>query len=202
MPRTKEEMIVILDQRQTSRFSRTLTFKDIISDYEDFMDLWEIYKIDEINTMDRENNDSKIIFNTLYNYFCNSSTIYATYDAFLRHFYKDIYNYADYFSDRNNFLNALKSMDLAKINRLYQSVSNSAENNNALTQDPLSDIINFISSQSVNYMDGNEFDSFLKKIKTLKTNYIEELINVFRKHFVFVYDDPICLFNVNEGRLS
>lgn len=166
------------------------------------MDLWDIYKIDDITTMDRENNDSKIIFNALYNYFCNSSTIYSTYDGFLRHFYKDIYNYADYFSDRNNFLNAIKSMDLAKINRLYQSVSNSAENNNALTQDPLNDIIKYISSQSVNYMDGNEFDSFLKKLKSLKTNYIEELINVFRKHFVFVYDDPICLYNLNEGRLS
>lgn len=195
-------MIAILDQRQTSLFSRTLTFKDIISNYEDFMDLWEIYKIDEINTMNRENNDSKIIFNALYNYFCNSSTVYTTYDAFLRHFYKDIYNYADYFSDRNNFLNALKTMDLAKINRLYQSVSNSAENNNALTQDPLNDIIKFISSQSVNYMDGNEFDSFLKKLKSLKTNYIEELINVFRKHFIFIYDDPICLYNLNEGRLT
>lgn len=195
-------MLEILDHRQTSLFSRTLTFKDIISDYEDFMDLWDIYKIDNINSMNRENNDSKIIFNTLYNYFCNSSTIYSTYDAFLRHFYKDIYNYADYFSDRNNFLNAIKSMDLAKINRLYQSVSNSAENNNALTQDPLSDIIKFISSQSVSYMDGNEFDSFVKKLKTLKTNYIEELINVFRKHFVFIYDDPICLYNLSEGRLS
>lgn len=195
-------MITILDQRQTSLFSRTLTFKDIISNYDDFMDLWDIYKIDDISTMDRTNNDSKIIFNALYNYFCNSSTIYSTYDAFLRHFYKDIYNYADYFSDRNNFLNAIKSMDLAKINRLYQSVSNSAENNNALTQDPLNDIIKYISSQSVNYMDGNEFDSFLKKLKTLKTNYIEELISVFRKHFVFIYDDPICLYNLNEGRLS
>lgn len=195
-------MIEILEHRQTSLFSRTLTFKDIISDYEDFMDLWGIYKIDDINTMDRENNDSKIIFNALYNYFCNTSTIYSTYDAFLRHFYKDIYNYADYFSDRNNFLNAIKSMDLAKINRLYQSVSNSAENNNALTQDPLSDIIKFISSQTVSYMDGNEFDSFVKKLKTLKTNYIEELINVFRKHFVFVYDDPICLYNMWEERLK
>lgn len=165
------------------------------------MDLWDIYKIDEIKTMDRENNESKIIYNTLYNYFANSSTIYSTYDAFLRYFYKDIYNYADYFSDRNNFLNAIKSMDLAKINRLYQSVSNSAENNNALTQDPLNDIIKFISSQSVNYMDGNEFDSFVKKLKTLKTNYIEELINVFRKHFVFVYDDPICLYNICEERM-
>lgn len=193
-------MIAILDHRQTSSFSRTLTLKDIISDYEDFMDLWDIYKIDEINTMDRENNDSKIIFNALYNYFCNSSTIYATYDAFLRHFYKDIYNYADYFSDRNNLLNAIKSMDLAKINRLYQSVSNSAENNNALTQDPLSDIIKFISSQSVNYMDGNEFDSFLKKLKSLKTNYIEELINVFRKHFVYVYDNPYYLYSKGGNR--
>lgn len=192
-------MIAILDQRQTSPFSRTLTFKDIISDYEDFMDLWEIYKIDDINTMDRSNNDSKIIFNALYNYFCNSSTIYSTYDAFLRHFYKDIYNYADYFSDRNNFLNAIKSMDLAKINRLYQSVSNSAENNNALTQDPLNDIIKYISSQSVNYMDGNEFDSFVKKLKTLKTNYIDELINLFRKHFVYVYDNPYYFYYVGEG---
>lgn len=194
-------MIEILEHRQTSLFSRTLTFKDIISNYDDFMDLWDIYKIDEIKTMDRENNESKIIYNTLYNYFANSSTIYSTYDAFLRYFYKDIYNYADYFSDRNNFLNAIKSMDLAKINRLYQSVSNSAENNNALTQDPLNDIIKFISSQSVNYMDGNEFDSFVKKLKTLKTNYIEELINVFRKHFVFVYDDPICLYNICEERM-
>lgn len=194
-----EEMEKILDQRQTSLFSRTLTFKDIISNYEDFMDLWEIYKIDDIKTMDRENNNSKIIYNTLYNYFCNSSTIYSTYDAFLRNFYKDIYNYADYYSDRNNFLNDIKSMDLAKINRLYQSVSNSAENNNALTQNPLSDIINFISSQNVNYMDGNEFDSFLKKLKTLKTNYIEELINVFRKHFVFIYDDPYCFYQIWEG---
>ena len=192
-------MLAILDQRQTSRFSRTLTFKDIISNYDDFMDLWDIYKIDEINTMNRNNNDSKIIFNALYNYFCNSSTNYTTYDAFLRNFYKDIYNYADYFSDRNNFLDAIKSMDLAKINRLYQSVSNSAENNNALTQDPLNDIIKFISSQSVNYMDGNEFDSFVKKLKTLKTNYIEELINVFKKHFVFVYDDPYCLYHIWEG---
>lgn len=192
-------MIEILEHRQTSLFSRTLTFKDIISDYEDFMDLWEIYKISDIKTMNRENNDSLVIFNTLYNYFANSSTIYSTFDAFLRNFYKDIYNYADYYADRNNFLNSIKNMDLAEVNRLYQSVSNAAENNNNITDDPLNDIIKFISSQSVNYMDGNAFDSYVKKLKTLKTNYTDELISVFRKHFVYVYDDPYCLYHIWEG---
>lgn len=149
--------------------------------------------------MDRENTDSLVIFNTLYNYFANSSTIYSTIDGFLRNFYKDIYNYADYYSDRNNFLKSIKNMDLSEVNRLYQSVSSVAENNNKLTDDPLHDIIKFISSQSVNYMDGNAFDSYLKKLKTLKTNYTDELINVFRKHFVYVYDDPYCFYHIWEG---
>lgn len=190
---TPEEAMQIVEESQNSRFSRVLTMKDIFSSYEIFMALWEHYKVADIQCMNSEE-ESKILYNTLYNYFCNSSTIYDTIDAFCRYFYLDIYNYGDYYFNRNTILDAIQNLDVDKLKRLYQNVTNSAQNNNELTNDPLNDIIKFISNQNVSYTDGNEFDAILKKLNTLRMKYVDELIDTFRRHFVFILDDPICLY--------
>lgn len=190
---TPEEAIQILENSQSSKFSRVLTMKDIFPTYDFFMTLWEKYKVADARCMSSED-ESKILYNTLYNYFCNSSTIYDTIDAFCRYFYLDIYNYADYYFNRNNILDAIQNLDVAKLKRLYQNVSNTAQNNNELTNNPLNDIIKFISNQNVSYTDGNEFDAILKKLNTLRMKYVDELIDTFRRHFVFILDDPICTY--------
>ena len=69
---TPEEAIQIVEESQNSRFSRVLTMKDIFSSYEIFMALWEHYKVSDIQCMNNEE-ESKILYNTLYNYFCNSN---------------------------------------------------------------------------------------------------------------------------------
>lgn len=192
---TPEEAIQILEQSQTSKFSRVLTLKDIFPSYEIFMALWQKYKVADTRCMN-STEESLILYNTIYNYFCNSSTMYDTIDAFCRYFYLDLYNYGDYYFNRNTILDAIQNLDVAKLKRLYQNVSNSAQNNNELTNNPLNDIINFISNQNVSYTDGNEFDAILKKLNTLRMKYVDELIDVFRRHFVYVMDDPCPLYKV------
>lgn len=195
---TPEEAIQILEQSQTSKFSRVLTLKDIFPSYEIFMALWQKYKVADTRCMN-SSEESLILYNTIYNYFCNSSTMYDTIDSFCRYFYLDLYNYGDYYFNRNAILDAIQNLDVAKLKRLYQNVTNSAQNNNELTNNPLNDIINFISNQNVSYTDGNEFDAILKKLNTLRMKYVDELIDVFRRHFVYIMDDPYPLYNVYKS---
>ena len=59
----------------------TIKFKDIYASFEDFKNDLTIY-----------DNIDKILFNYIYNYYCNSNIRYETIDAFKRHFLMEYEN--------------------------------------------------------------------------------------------------------------
>lgn len=157
------------------KFSITIKFKDIYKSYEDFEKDLTIY-----------DNYDKILFNYIYNYFCNSNIRYETIDAFKRHFLLEYENEKARFVKQILMNEKIYNLSEEQIYLIEQGITNVANNDNSLVEDPFKNIIKFITQQNTYARQSNAFIAFNNYLKEIKNKLIFDFLDEFKKHFISV----------------
>lgn len=157
------------------KFSITIKFKDIYGSFEDFEKDLTIF-----------DNYDKILYNYIYNYFCNSNIRYETIDAFKRHFLLEYENEKTRFVKQILMNEKIYNLSDDQIYLIEQGINNVANNDNSLVEDPFKTIIKFITSQNSYARNSNAFIAFNNYLNEIKNKMIFEFLDEFKKHFISV----------------
>ena len=158
-----------------NNFSKTIKFKDIYASFEDFKN--DLTIIDNID---------KILFNYIYNYYCNSNIRYETIDAFKRHFVMEYENESTRFKMQLSMMDKIYNLSEDDVIMIENGINNVANNDNSLVENPFKEIIKFITNQSTYQRNSNRFIALINYVNELKNKQIFDFLDNFKKHFLSV----------------
>lgn len=173
-------------------FHTTIQFKDILGTFEEFVEECNNYIITPI-VYDIDLSQEKI-YRALYNNFCNCNIAYDTVDSFLRHFFLTYWDSVEEYSAVFKMIRRIRNLSLDEITSGSISVMNKALNDNAKTDNPLSDIIPYITSQLTSRQYMNKTVAYYQALTSYRNNKLGEFINKFKKHFLFVFEKETDIY--------
>lgn len=176
-----------------SKFAETFFFKDIFEDSDSFLKYLEEYThldyTDELHVK---------VYNYLMMRYANSNVNYNTLSSFKRLFAID---YEDYFLQYKFRKSAIEKMyDLTEndILLINKTINNIALNNNEITDSPLEKVIEYISNQQSNAIYSNKLVAYLQALQDIQDQWINELLDRFKKHFMQIFSEKVYIFKEEE----
>ncbi len=158
-------------------FAATIRFKDIIPNYDSFLDFIEKY-----TSVARGDFINAYLYKYLNNRYANSNIRYETAEAFLSNFgitYEDNFDGMKMRQRVCTELYNLSPNDLAIIGESVQSI---ALNDNSTNIDPLT-VATFSSEQTATREISSRYIAYLDALEKMTNKYLEEFIYTFAKHF-------------------
>lgn len=172
--------------------SYTIYFKSIFPTENDF--------IEYVNSF--MDNVDAIFVTKLYKYlfrrYCNCSINYDTIEAFKRYFSIDFENEYRKYKLKRNIIDKIYNFDLDNLSITSKNIYNTALNNNELVENPLSDLINYVSNQQSTISRRNDFESYIEYVNKIIDENIYEYIDIFAKHFYQIFGQQIFIYNKEE----
>lgn len=177
-------------------FTDNFKLKELFYNVYDMEDA--IYKYKPFDT-EYTTEDIQTIYMLIMNMYCNSTVKYDTPTAFYRHFTLTFCNYVDEFLAKYKLIQKLKGLTLEDLKVEMSNITNVANNNNRIVDDPLNEIINFITTQSSSVSKTNDILAINKSLTLYTDNLIFDFLNKFSYLFVDIF--PTRCYYYNRGDL-
>lgn len=176
--------------------SQTFMFKTLFPDYEIFVQIRDTYITKPLSATDVEQQQ---IFKLLYNNFCNCSVAFDTPSAFYRHFFIEYVNSVDEYVNRLKLIKVIREMSIEDLTKEVETISNMAHNDNSIVNNPLTEIIPYISSQTTSVTKGNKASAIYRGLTLYRDNEVYNFLDRFKKLFLFLHGDKMAYFCTKEG---
>lgn len=171
--------------------TNTFKFKDLIPDFNAFKTLSNMYIPDVVEATEIE--QSKI-FRLLYNNFCNCSVAYDTPSSFYRHFMNEYGNYCDDYIRKLDLIKKIRNMPIDELSKEVKSISNIAHNDNSIVDNPLRQIIPYISTQTSSISSSNELLAIHRAVSLFRDNESNIFLDRFKKFFIIIHGDKMAYY--------
>lgn len=172
--------------------SYTIYFKNIFPDSNSF--------IDYVNEF-MENTDAIFVtklYKYIFNRYCNCSINYDTIEAFKRHFSIDFENEYNKYKIKRQIIDKIYNFNLENLSITSKNIYNTALNNNEIVDNPLSDLINYISNQQSTISRRNDFESYIEYVNKIVDENIVEYLDIYSKHFYQIFGQQIYIYGKED----
>ena len=188
-----------MDVRGFNQFTPTFSFKDLIPDFETFIDLYQSYMIEQLYLTLEE---KERIYRILYNNYCNCSVAYDTPGAFYRMFFLEVYNCAEDYITKMNMIRQLRQLSIDELVKEYETISNVANNDNEMLQydSPLYHIVPYITTQSTSASKSNKANAIMRALSAYRDNQVKYFVDRFKYMFITIFGDYNVYYCNNDRR--
>ena len=176
--------------------TQTFMFKTLFPDYEYFEQIRDTYITGGLTATDAEQQQ---IFKLLYNNFCNCSVAYDTPCSFYRQFFIEYQNSVDEYVNKVKLIKLIREMPIDDVYKELESINNMAHNDNAIVNNPLTEIIPYISTQTTNVTRANKITALHRAVTLYRDNEVTQFLDRFKKLFLFLHGDKKYYFCMKEG---
>lgn len=190
----QSEAVLVQCEKYLSAFADGMYFKDIFPTFETFRQQLHNYNFKTHNPVDEWFAAYKVI----YMRYANACVNYDTVEGFVRQFILTFEDEFDYFIRKKEKIHELLMLTNDELSKEVISISNNAMNNNKIEENPLDDVIKFISSQTSSTQISSRFESIYKGLKSAYKLAYEEFLNSFEHHFTKIYTVDIPIFSKEE----
>lgn len=167
-------------------FTKTFVFKELIPSFDKFLELYNNYMIEHINLDDDE---LEKVYKILFNNYCNCSISYDTPNAFYRMFFLEIFNSAEDYIIKLNMVKKLRELTVDELVSEYETITNVANNDNAVVSEPLKHIVPYITTQSSSASKGNKANAILRGLSAYRDNEVKYFVDKFQYLFITIFGD-------------
>lgn len=173
---------------------KTWKYKDLAITVTNCPVLYQQY-IDESLQMDED--DLKIVCKLIFNKYCQSTIAFDTISDFYRKFFIIFYDEVDYFLQKMKQIKYLRSLNGNDLLTEYENISNIANNDNKVVDNPLYSIIPFITTQSTSTSRVNKVMAISRAIATYRNNEVNYFLDKFKNLFYTVFGNS-CYYYYDE----
>lgn len=177
-------------------FNRNFLFKELFPDFIFFIDKKDEYNILGLYNLTYE--EIQLCYNILMCNFANSTVKYDTPDSFYRHFFLVFSDKSEEFIAKYNLVRKLKNLTIADLKIEIQNITNVANNNNQVVNNPLSEIIPFITSQSTSQSVSNDLIAINKGLNLYRDNQIYQYLKNFDRLFMDIFGTDYYFYDNRE----
>lgn len=131
--------------------------------------------------------DLKFVCNLIFNKYCQSTIAFDMISDFYRKFFIIFYDEVDYFLQKMKQIKYLRSLNGNDLLTEYENISNMANNDNKVVDNPLYSIIPFITTQSTSTSRINKVMAISRAIATYRSNEVNYFLNKFKDLFYTVF---------------
>lgn len=167
-------------------YTKTFKLKELFTSFYNFTEIRDKYIVEPVNATETE---QEIVYRLIFNDFCNCSVAFDTPNAFYRHFFLEYWNCCDEFVKRLNVIKQLRNLTLDEFKKEVESITNVANNDNAIVESPLTEIIPYITSQSSSVSRTNSAVAYARAISMYRDNEVNNFLRKFKKLFLQVHGD-------------
>lgn len=167
-------------------FTKTFVFKELIPTYDRFLELYEDYIIEPLYV---EEHELERVYKILYNNYCNCSVAYDTPNAFFRMFFLEIFNSAEDYIIKLKMVKKLRELTVDELVSEYETITNVANNDNAVVSEPLKHIVPYITTQSSSASKGNKANAILRGLSAYRDNEVKYFVDKFQYLFLTIFGD-------------
>ena len=181
----------------TEQFTPTFKFKDLLPDFDSF--IYNYRKFAPDNELDEDTapiHNIEVAYNLLFAKYCQSSVAFDMKTAFYRSFYLIFWDEFELFSRKLDMIKFMRDIPVNELLTEYETITNVANNNNAVVDSPLNEVIPFISSQSSSSSKINKINAITRAIQNYRSNEGKIFVDKFKGLFLSYFSD----FNVYYNR--
>ena len=165
-------------------FTKTFVFKELIPSFDKFLELYDKYMIEQLFLDD---DDLEKVYKILFNNYCNCSIAYDTPNAFYRMFFLEIFNSAEDYIIKLNMVKKLRELTVDELVSEYETITNVANNDNAVVSEPLKHIVPYITTQSSSASKGNKANAILRGLSAYRDNEVKYFVDKFQYLFITIF---------------
>lgn len=167
-------------------FTKTFVFKELIPSFDKFLELYDKYMIEQLYL---EDEDIEKVYKILFNNYCNCSIAYDTPNTFYRMFFLEIFNSAEDYIIKLNMIKKLRELTVDELVSEYETITNVANNDNAVVSEPLKHIVPYITTQSSSTSKGNKANAILRGLSVYRDNEVKYFVDKFQYLFLTIFGD-------------
>lgn len=167
-------------------FTKTFVFKELIPSFDKFLELYDEYMIERLYL---DNEELEKVYKILFNNYCNCSIAYDTPNAFYRMFFLEIFNSAEDYIIKLNMIRKLRELTVDELVNEYETITNVANNDNAVVSEPLKHIVPYITTQSSSASKGNKANAILRGLSAYRDNEVKYFVDKFKYLFLTIFGD-------------
>lgn len=164
--------------------TKTWKYKDLAITIENCSTLYKQYVGEELEINE---DDLLLVCNLLFNKFCQSTVAFDTISDFYRKFFIVFYDEVDYFCQKMKQIKHLRSLNGNDLLTEYENISNMANNDNKIVDNPLYSVIPFITTQSTSTSKINKVMAISRAIATYRNNEVNYFLDKFKTLFYTVF---------------
>lgn len=167
-------------------FTKTFVLKELIPSFDKFIELYDEYMIEQLYL---DNEELEKVYKILFNNYCNCSIAYDTPNAFYRMFFLEIFNSAEDYVIKLNMVRKLRELTVDELVNEYETITNVANNDNAVVSEPLKHIVPYITTQSSSASKGNKANAILRGLSAYRDNEVKYFVDKFQYLFITIFGD-------------
>ena len=163
-------------------FTVTFLLKDIFTTYDDFKNFVTNY-----TNVDPNSTTNAYLYKYILAKFYNSNVNYDTVEGFLNNFgitYEDNFKQFEF---REKVLQSQYNLTVDELADVNTIITNTANNNNEKTVNPLSTVIDYVSNQVSGVTRENKLLAYVKALDAVTNKYLRDFLDGLKKHFMQVY---------------
>lgn len=173
----------------------TWKFKDVIPDYDSFIQLFDEYRPAATGATE---DDMRFIYRLIYNEYADRTVAFCERCTFYRRFYNILWNELEYFLKKLKIIQYIRNLDYSDMLVEYETIANVANNDNRIVESPLREIIPYITTQTSSTSKGNILSKLIEASQAYETNVSEYFLVVFEKLFIDIYPDYVVYYQREE----
>ena len=165
-----------------SPFAVTFLLKDIWPDYQSFKEFVAKY-----THIDPEAPTNAYLYKYILAKFYNSNVNYDTVECFLNNFgitYEDNFKQFEF---REKVLQRQYQLTVDELADVNTIITNTANNNNEKTENPLSTVIDYVSNQVSGVTRENKLLAYVKALDAVTNKYLRDFLDGLRHHFMQIF---------------
>lgn len=165
-----------------SNFAVTFLLKDIFTSYNDFKNFVTNY-----TNIDPESSTNAYLYKYILAKFHNSNVNYDTVEGFLTNFaitYEDNFKQFEF---REKVLQSQYQLTVDELADVNTIITNTANNNNEKTENPLSTVIDYVSNQVSGVTRENKLLAYVKALDAVTNKYLRDFLDGLRHHFMQIF---------------
>lgn len=163
-------------------FAVTFLLKGIFTKYNDFKKFLHDY-----TSVDPESPTNAYLYKYILAKYYNSNVNYDTVEGFLNNFgitYEDNFKQFEF---REKVLQSQYQLTVDELADVNTVITNTANNNNERTENPLRTVIDYVSNQVSGVTRENKLLSYVKALDMITNKYLRDFLDELKPHFMQIF---------------
>ena len=163
-------------------FAVTFLLKDIFPTLDSFKTFLQNY-----TNVDKDATTNAYLYKYILAKFHNSNVNYDTVEGFLTNFaitYEDNFKQFEF---REKVLQSQYQLTVDELADVNTIITNTANNNNEKTENPLSTVIDYVSNQVSGVTRENKLLAYVKALDAVTNKYLRDFLDGLRHHFMQIF---------------